>query len=99
MANSSLTILEIDLDSKDQVWAVGQDLRKFNGTSWDYYNYQNSAGPSVAPFYLDTRSISIGPGDLVWCGCAQAPVGGTGESAVFFVNGSDVTLGKSWSNW
>jgi len=97
MANSSLTILEIDLDSKDQVWAVGQDLRKFNGTSWDYYNYQNSAVPSVAPFYLDTRSISIGPGDLVWCGCAQAPVGGTGESAVFFVNGSDVTLGKSWS--
>ena len=59
MPGSSIYINQIDLDSNFFVWATGQDLRKFNGTTWEYYDSLNSAVPSGSPYYLDTRSISI----------------------------------------
>jgi len=55
--------IQISLDSQDKIWAVGQDLKMFDGTTWNYYNFQNSAVPSNYPYFLDTRSISITPDD------------------------------------
>ena len=55
--------IQISLDSQDKIWAVGQDLKMFDGTTWNYYNFQNSAVPSNFTYFLDTRSISITPDD------------------------------------
>jgi hypothetical protein len=97
MASYGISINQIDTDSDFFVWASGQDLRRFDGTSWEYYNYQNSAVPSGAPYFLDTRSISIDPEDKVWCGVAQGPVSGLNDTAVFYVDSDDVTIGESWN--
>ena len=58
------------LDSFGDVWCVGRDLTKYDGESWDYYNYQNSVVPSNSPYFLDTRSISIDNENSKWVGCA-----------------------------
>lgn len=97
MPNSSLYINQIDLDKELFVWASGQDLRKFNGTSWDYYDSSNSAVPQASPYYLDTRSISIDTEDKAWVGVAQGPTSGYNEVSVFWVNTKDVSEGKSWN--
>jgi hypothetical protein len=96
MPNSTLYINQISLDQEFFVWASGQDLRKYNGTSWEYYNGSNSAVPQASPYYLDTRSISIDPEDKAWVGVAQGPTAGFNETAVFWVNTKNVTEGKSW---
>ena len=75
MPGSSIYINQIDLDSNFFVWATGQDLRKFNGTTWEYYDSLNSAVPSGSPYYLDTRSISIDDKGILWGGIAQSSNG------------------------
>ena len=71
MPGSSIYINQIDLDPNFFVWATGQDLRKFNGTSWEYYDSSNSSVPSGSPYYLDTRSISIDNKGILWGGIAR----------------------------
>jgi len=97
MANTYLIMNQIDTDHEFFVWGSGQDLRRFNGSGWDYYNYQNSAVPSGAPYFLDTRCISIDPEDKVWVGCAQGPTAGLNEVAVFYIDSDDVSVGESWN--
>lgn len=71
MSSYNISINQIDIDNDFFVWGCGQDLRRFNGSSWEYYNYTNSAVPSSSPYYLDTRSISIDKEEKIWCGVAQ----------------------------
>lgn len=97
MPSSSLYINQIDLDEEFYVWASGQDVRKFNGSTWDYYDYTNSAVPSASPYYLDTRSISIDTEEKAWVGAAQSPVAGISETAVFWIDTNNVSVGKSWN--
>ena len=97
MASYGININQIDTDSDFFVWASGQDLRRFDGASWEYYNYQNSAVPSSAPYFLDTRSISIDPEDKIWTGVAQGPITGLNDVAVFYINSDDVEVGESWN--
>lgn len=96
MASYNLIMNQIDLDAEFYVWGSGQDLRRFNGDSWDYYDYTNSAVPSGAPYFLDTRCISIDTEDKAWLGCAQGPTAGLNEVAVFWVDTNDVNSGRSW---
>ena len=81
MPGSSIYINQIDLDSNSFVWSTGQDLRKFNGTTWEYYDSSNSAVPSGSPYYLDTRSISIDDSEIAWCGIAQTSNGNTATNS------------------
>ena len=97
MASYGISINQIDTDSDFFVWASGQDLRRFNGSSWEYYNYQNSAVPSSAPYFLDTRSISIDPYDKIWTGVAEGPITGLNEVAVFYINSDNPEMGESWN--
>jgi len=97
MPNSTLYINDISLDKELFVWASGQDLRKYNGTSWEYYNSLNSAVPQASPYYLDTRSISIDSENKAWVGAAQGPTSGYNEVAVFWVNTKNVSEGDSWN--
>jgi len=95
MSYTGLYSLGFDIDSDDRIWVVGQDLRMFNGATWTYYNYQNSAVPSVAPYYLDTRTISISPDGTKWVGCAEIET--LDDPAIFYIAPDDVNIGKSWS--
>ena len=100
MPNSSLYINQIDLDQEFYVWASGQDVRRFNGLSWEYYDSTNSAVPQVSPYYLDTRCISIDPEDKAWFGVAQGPTSGNAsinQVAVFWINTNKVDEGESWT--
>ncbi len=97
MASYYLIMNQIDIDSEFYVWGSGQDLRRFDGNTWEYYNYSNSAVPSGAPYFLDTRSISIDPEDRVWVGCAEGPTSGLNENAVFYIDSNDVSIGDSWT--
>ena len=95
MAYSGIYALDLGLDSEDQIWVVGQDLRMFDGSQWSYYNYTNSAVPSAYPYYLDTRTISISPDNKKWVGCGMSSL--LSDPAVFYIDGEDPTKGKSWS--
>jgi hypothetical protein len=97
MASYSLIMNQIDLDQEFYVWGSGQDLKRFNGTTWEYYDYTNSAVPSSYPYFLDTRCISIDNEDKAWLGCAQGPTAGLNEVAVFWVDTNDVLTGNSWN--
>ena len=97
MASYTVTVNQIALDSDFYAWGSGQDLRRFNGDSWEYYDYQNSAVPSGAPYFLDTRCISIDNEDKAWVGCAQGPTSGLNEVAVFYINTNNPTEGRSWN--
>ena len=100
MPNSTLYINQIDLDQEFYVWASGQDVRRFNGSSWEYYDSTNSAVPQIAPYYLDTRCISIDPEDKAWVGVAQGPTAGVAsinQVAVFWINTNKVDEGESWT--
>ena len=100
MPNSALYINQIDLDQEFYAWASGQDVRRFNGSSWEYYNSTNSAVPQVSPYYLDTRCISIDPEDKAWFGVAQGPTAGNAsinQVAVFWINTNKVDEGESWT--
>jgi hypothetical protein len=95
MAYSGIYALDLGIDTTDQIWVVGQDLRMFDGSQWAYYNFTNSAVPSAYPFYLDTRTISISPEDKKWIGCGMSS--SLSDTAVFYIDSEDVTKGKSWS--
>jgi hypothetical protein len=100
MPNSALYINQIDLDQEFYAWASGQDVRRFNGSSWEYYDSTNSAVPQVSPYYLDTRCISIDPEDKAWFGVAQGPTAGNAsinQVAVFWINTNKVDEGESWT--
>lgn len=97
MSSYNISINQIDIDNDFFVWGCGQDLRRFNGSSWEYYNYTNSAVPSSAPYYLDTRSISIDKEEKIWCGVAQGPTAGLNDVAVFYVDSNDVYNGEKWN--
>lgn len=88
---------QIDLDQEFYVWGSGQDLKRFNGASWEYYDHTNSAVPSASPYFLDTRCISIDTEDKAWLGCAQGPTAGLNEVAVFWIDTNDVMSGNSWN--
>jgi hypothetical protein len=97
MPGSSIYINQIDLDPNFFVWATGQDLRKFNGTTWEYYDSSNSSVPSGSPYYLDTRSISIDDSGIAWCGIAQGPTSSYNSPCVFNIATEDVSIGESWN--
>jgi hypothetical protein len=100
MPNSTIYINQIDLDQEFYVWASGQDVRRFDGSAWEYYNSTNSAVPQVSPYYLDTRCISIDPDDKAWVGVAQGPTAGNAsinQVAVFWINTNKVNEGESWT--
>jgi hypothetical protein len=96
MASYGLIMNQIALDRESYVWGCGQDIRRFNGDTWEYYDYTNSAVPSGFPYFLDTRSIDIDKDDFLWCGVAQGPVAGLNEFAVFSIDTNDVSIGKNW---
>jgi len=83
------------LDSFGDVWAVGRDLTKYDGENWSYYNYQNSVVPSNAPYFLDTRSISIDNENNKWVGCAVTA--SLSQELVFVASGNQAATGESWS--
>jgi hypothetical protein len=97
MASYTVTVNQIALDSDFYAWGSGQDLRRFNGDSWEYYNYQNSAVPDGSPYFLDTRCISIDNEDKAWVGCAQGPTSGLNEVAIFYIETNNPKEGKSWN--
>jgi hypothetical protein len=97
MPSSTLYINDISLDKDLFVWGSGQDIRKYNGISWEYYNSSNSAVPQASPYYLDTRSISIDTKGKAWVGVAQGPTSGFNEAAVFWINTQNVNEGSSWN--
>jgi len=78
----------------ESVWCVGRDLTVFSAGVWSAYDWTNSAVPSNAPWYLDTRSISIDNSDVKWVGCAVSSA--TSQVLVFSVEGPDASIGKSW---
>jgi hypothetical protein len=94
MPSISLYINDAALDSNGNVWCVGRDLSKYDGSSWNYFDYSNSIVPSNSPYYLDTRSISINPKDEKWVGCAVSA--GLSQTIVFEVTDSVASSGKSW---
>jgi hypothetical protein len=96
MASYGLIMNQIALDSEFYVWGSGQDIRKYNGTSWEYYDHTNSAVPSGSPYFLDTRSIDIDNEDVLWAGVAQGPTSGLNEFAVFSMDIKDVSVGNKW---
>ena len=95
MAYTGLYTLGMDIDQNDKLWVVGQDLRMFDGSAWEYYNYQNSAVPSAAPYYLDTRTVGVDPDGKVWVGCST--IYSFNDTAVFYIDSSDPSNGMSWS--
>ena len=97
MPNSSLYINQIDIDDQFYVWGSGQSLRRFNGSTWEYYDSTNSAVPQSGSYYLDTRSISIDNEEILWCGVAQGPTSGLSDVAIFNIDTNRVENGKSWN--
>lgn len=97
MPGSNIYINQIDLDPNYFVWATGQDLRKFNGITWEYYDSTNSSVPSGSPYYLDTRCISIDESGYAWCGIAQGPTASYNSPCVFNIATEDVSVGESWN--
>lgn len=94
MPTTFLYINDAKLDSSGDVWAVGRDLTKYDGTSWSYYNSQNSVVPANGPYFLDTRSISIDNEDKKWIGCAVTA--SLSQDLVFVAEGSQAATGSSW---
>jgi len=95
MPFSDLKITQIKLDNKNRVWTSGQDLSYYDGSQWNYVNYQNSALPSNDPYYLDTRCLSIDLDQKKWVGCANGPC--ISDVAVAVLSGLDNDQSKSWT--
>jgi hypothetical protein len=95
MASTSAYINGTALDEFNNVWAVGRDLTKFDGSSWTYYDSTNSVVPGNIPYYLDTRSISISPDSTKWVGCAYSTSLPT--PLVFSAVGPYAAAGSSWT--
>lgn len=97
MAATGAFINAADLDGFNNVWTVGRDLNKFQGSTSTYLNFTNSAVPSNFPYYLDTRSISINKEtDEKWVGCAYSTTFPS-TPLVFMVQGPYAATGSSWS--
>mgnify|MGYP003348460159 FL=1 len=96
MPSTGAYINQAQLDGFNNVWTVGRDLSKFDGTFLTYYDYLNSAVPSNNPYYLDTRSISIDEDNTKWVGCAYTPT--LPNSLVFNVQGPYAATGQNWTS-
>ncbi len=79
----------------ESVWCVGRDLTVFSAGVWSVYDWTNSAVPSNAPWYLDTRSISIDSNDVKWVGCAVSSA--TSQVLIFAVEGPNASTGTTWN--
>jgi hypothetical protein len=95
MPSTGAYINQAQLDGFNNVWTVGRDLSKFDGTVLTYYDYLNSSVPRNNPYYLDTRSISIDEDNTKWVGCAYIPTSPT--PLIFNVQGPYAATGQSWS--
>lgn len=95
MPTTFLYINDAELDSFGDVWAVGRDLTKYDGTDWSYYNSLNSVVPSNVPYFLDTRSISIDNEDNKWVGCAVTA--SLSQELVFVAEGQQAATGSAWN--
>ena len=95
MPGTGSYINQTSLDNFNNVWVVGRDVSKLDGTVLTYYDYTNSAVPSNNPYYMDTRSISIDEDQTKWVGCAYIPSLGT--PLVFNLEGPYAETGQSWS--
>ena len=95
MASTTGYINGAALDGFNNVWAVGRDLTKFDGSTWSYYDSTNSAVPGNIPYYLDTRSISIDEDSVKWVGCAYTPSLPT--PLIFSAGGPFAATGASWT--
>jgi len=96
MPSTGAYINQAQLDGFNNVWTVGRDLSKFDGTVLTYYDYLNSAVPSNNPYYLDTRSISIDEDNTKWVGCSYLPTSPT--PLVFNVQGPYAATGQTWTS-
>jgi hypothetical protein len=96
MASTTEYINGASLDGFNNVWAVGRDLTKFDGSVWSYYDSTNSVVPSNIPYYLDTRSISIDEDSTKWVGCAYTPSLST--PLIFSAVGPFAATGASWTS-
>lgn len=97
MPGTGTYINQTALDSFNNVWIVGRDVSKLDGTVLTYYDYRNSAVPNSDPYYMDTRSISIDEDGTKWIGCAYAPSLGT--PVVFSLEGPYGSTGQNWSSF
>jgi len=96
MPKAALNINQIAIDNEFYVWGSGQDIRRFNGSTWEYYNSTNSAVPTGSPYWLDTRCLSIDNEENLWCGAAQGITAGFNEVSVFYINTNQLNEGESW---
>lgn len=96
MASTTGYINGTALDGFNNVWAVGRDLTKFDGSIWSYYDSTNSVVPGNIPYYLDTRSISIDEDSVKWVGCAYTPSLPT--PLIFSAVGPFAATGASWTS-
>jgi hypothetical protein len=96
MPKAALNINQIAIDNEFYVWGSGQDIRRFNGSTWEYYNSTNSAVPTGSPYWLDTRCLSIDHEENLWCGAAQGITAGYNDVSVFYINTNQLNEGESW---
>jgi hypothetical protein len=95
MASTNLRITDIGIDRSNDIWITGRDINKYNGDSYNFYNFQNSKVPSNSPYYLDTRSISIDRDGVKWVGCAVSPY--LSQVGVFSINDEYAEIVDSWT--
>ena len=95
MPGTGSYINQTALDNFNNVWIVGRDVSKLDGTVLTYYNYTNSSVPSNNPYYMDTRSISIDENQTKWVGCAYTASLGT--PLIFTLEGPYAATGENWS--
>lgn len=95
MASTLINITDIAIDNSNDIWITGRDIHKFDGDKFLLYNFQNSAVPSNAPYFLDTRTISIDPNGDKWIGCATAPY--VSDCAIFKLIGEYAQDSISWT--
>jgi len=96
MPGTGSYINQTALDNFNNVWTVGRDVSKLDGTVLTYYDYTNSAVPYNDPYYMDTRSISIDEDQTKWVGCAFTSSLDT--PLVFTLEGPYGATGESWSS-
>jgi len=95
MASTLINITDIAIDNSNDIWITGRDVHKFDGDTTILYNFQNSSVPSNAPYFLDTRTISIDPNGDKWIGCATAPY--VSDCAIFKLIGEYAQDSISWT--
>lgn len=96
MPSTGAYINQAQIDGFNNIWTVGRNLNKFNGTVLTSYDYLNSAVPANGPYYLDTRSISIDEDNTKWVGCSHIPT--LPSALIFSVEGPNASTGESWTS-